>query len=462
MKLVPHGDEALPLGNPPVLEHSTPTGATDVAQRLIQFPFTPPDVKLEEEEALSGSNDWFTKHDKNKIDQLGSIDFYASTGPQSVGVVPKLHNTSAGVEIYRLPPTLDKETFERKEGPYRPDKTKKYSNKRDGEKIAKFKTYQSNTPRIAQSGLACFYMSRLLGHLVEVPPATYRTMDIQEFQKVGDQARTTGHPDCTKAWADLRALAQSANSKLVLPGGKLVYGALAQNPRGEESSPEDYWTRDAIRGHSFYKVLSSKSPVANTLNLNDVKCLQDLALAQDMTRGVILDSIFRQADRLGNISIDELQHYVTNEGKVKWDNKVSDKDKADAVSPFLPLKRIIYKDNDDGMNWDRNSIPVTPILDETHHIDQTIYNRLQWLAGLMQEREPGSAAKVKDYFVNAVHISGENYDQMRVSLIKQATSLKSRVDAKDIQLDLDFEGTIKKLYAKEVEAAQAKKDTGST
>ena len=53
-----------------------------------------------------------------------------------------------------------------------------------------------------------------------------------------------------------------------------------------------------------------------------------------MTRGVILDSIFRQVDRLGNISIAQLQHYVTNEGKVKWDDKISDKDKAEAVSPF--------------------------------------------------------------------------------------------------------------------------------
>src|SRR5262249_47967260 len=94
--------------------------------------------------------------------------------------------------------------------------------------------------------------------------------------------------------------------------------------------------------------------------------------------------------------------------------------------------------------------------------DQTIYNRLQWLAGLMQDNEPGSAARGKDYFVNAVHISGENYDQMRVSLIKQATSLKSRVDSKEIQLDLDFEGTMKKLYAKEVEAAQAAKNTATT
>jgi len=202
--------------------------------------------------------------------------------------------------------------------------------------------------------------------------------------------------------------------------------------------------------------------MANTLNLNDVKSLQDLALAQDMTRGVLLDSIFRQADRLGNISVEVFQHYVTNEGKVKWDDKVSDKDKVKAVSPILPLKRIMYKDNDDGMNWGRDSISVTPILTDTHHADETIYNRLQWLAGLMQDSEPGSSAKIKDYFVNVVHISGDNYDQMRTSLIKQAASLKSRVDSKDIHLDLDFEGTMQKLYAKEVEAAQSGKAANTT
>ena len=442
-------DKTLPLGNPPVLEHSTPTGATEVAQRLVAFPFTPPDVKLKGKEALSGSNDWFTKHDKNKIDELGSLDFYASSGPQSVGVVPKLHNTSAGIEIYQLPPTLTKETFEKTEGPYRSGVTKKYSNKRSGEKIAKFKV-----GTMAQSGLACFHMSRLLGHLVEVPPATYRTMDLQEFQKVGEQARTTGHPSCTEAWANLRAMAKSASPKLVLSGGKVVYGSLAENPRGEDSSPEDYWTVGAIRGHSFYKVLSSRAPVANILNLNDPKCLQDLALAQDMIRGVILDSIFRHVDRLGNTSVDQLQHYVNRDGKVKWDDKLSEKDKADAVSPIFTLKRIIYKDNDDGMMWGMNSISVTPILSETHHLDETTYNRLQWLAGLLQDSEPGSNAKIKDYFVNVVHISGDNYDNLKASLLKQAASLKSRVDTKDIQLDLDFEGTMKKLYAKEVEAAQ--------
>ena len=451
-----NAQEPLPLGSPPQLEHSTPTGTPEVAQRLIAFPFTPPDVKLKETEALSSSNDWFTKHDKNEIDELSSLDFYAASGPESVGVVPKLHNTSAGVEIYRLPPTLSKETFEKTEGPYRAGITKKFTNKRSGKKVAKFKV-----GTMAQSGLACFYMSRLLGHIVEVPPATYRTMSIEEFSKVGSQAGTTGHPSCTAAWANLRSMAKSNNPRVVLSGGKLVFGSLAQNPRGEESSPEDYWTVGAIRGHGFYKVLSSRSPVASVVNLNDPKSLQELALAQDMTRGVILDSIFHQVDRLGNISVEVFQHYVTNEGKVKWDDEVSDKDKAEAVSPIQPLKRIMYKDNDDGMQWG-SSVSVAPILSDAHHIDQMVYTRLQWLSGLMQDSEPGSGAKVKDYFVNAVHVSSNNYDDLRASVIKQAASLKSRVDSKDIQLDLDFEGTMKKLYAKEVEAAQAGRSATAT
>ena len=73
----------------------------------------------------------------------------------------------------------------------------------------------------------------------------------------------------------------------------------------------------------------------------------------------------------------------------------------------------------------------------------------------------GSDAKIKDYFVNVVHVSGDNYDKLKASLLKQASSLKSRVDAKDILVDLDFEGTMKKLYAKEVEAAQAAASTGT-
>ena len=50
-------DESLPLGDPPLIEHPTPNGVTEIGQRLIPFPFTPPDVSLDDKEAISTSND---------------------------------------------------------------------------------------------------------------------------------------------------------------------------------------------------------------------------------------------------------------------------------------------------------------------------------------------------------------------------------------------------------------------
>jgi len=48
-------DTSVSFGDPPTIEHSTPTGEKDVAQRLMPFPFTPPDVKLKSNENLSGA-----------------------------------------------------------------------------------------------------------------------------------------------------------------------------------------------------------------------------------------------------------------------------------------------------------------------------------------------------------------------------------------------------------------------
>ena len=102
----------------------------------------------------------------------------------------------------------------------------------------------------------------------------------------------------------------------------------------ENSSPEDYWTVGAIRGPQLLTGSCLKSAGGEQLNLNDVKALQDLALRTGHDPG--RDPGFNLSaglDRLGNISIAVLQHYVTNKGKVKWDDKVSDNDKAEAVSP---------------------------------------------------------------------------------------------------------------------------------
>ncbi len=442
----------IPLGYPSVLQSKTPSGDFEVTQRLIPLPFIPPDVELMQKEALSRENNWFKMRDKRKIDELGLMNFYAKSGRTSVAVVPKLHNSSAGIEIYRIPESTSKEAFQKRQGPYRSGVTSEFSNKRSATKLAKFKF-----GRKAESGMAYFYVSRILGKLVDVPPATYRTMQIEAFNRVSKQAHQTGNKHCTYAWQALRSRVRNKDSRFVLPEGKFVYGSLAENPRGEYSSPPSYWTIDRIKRKRFYKVISSSSPVSKILDLDDKKCLQDLALAQDLVRGVVLDEIFKQADRLGNISTEKLQHYVTFEGIVKWNDNLSEEDKAESITRFVELDRIVYKDNDDGMMWERSSIPMSPILDRTRHLDPVLYSRLQWLAGLMQDSSGEPASTVKEYFLKIVHISPKNYDELRKSVIKIAEKLKKRVDAKEIKLDLNFEITLKEILLKEANSAASPK-----
>lgn len=441
-------DLELPTGIPSVLETPTPSGEPEVTQRLVPFPFLPPDLVHLDRDLLSKENNWYTRRDKRKIDELGLLDFYAESGPHAAAVLPKLHNTSAGLEIYEVPANVTKEVFQQTEGPFRAGRTSLYLNRRSGRKLAKIKM-----GAMAECGIAYFHLSRLLGKLVEVPPATYRTLHIDEFNRVARQAHKTGNPSCTYFWSGLRQSVAAGDDDYVLPGGQFVFGAIAENPRGEDSSPPSYWTLDRIRQKSFYRVITSKAPVAETLDLADPASLQNLALAQDLVRGVVLDEIFRQADRLGNISLERLSHYVDHEGLVKWNDNIGPEVEAETLTRFVELDRILYKDNDDGMLWYEKSTTVSPVLREARHMDPVLYSRLQWLSALMQDSAGGSDVLVERFFLDIARLSPRNYQKMREKVIEVAAGLKERVDSGALLLDLDFEGTFRKILLDEIAAS---------
>lgn len=440
----------LPLGIPAMMETPTPSGEPEVAQRLIPFPFLPPDVVQVGKESLSKENNWFTKRDKREIDELGRFDFHAESGAFAVALVPKLHNTSAGMEIYQIPEGGSIRAFEQREGAFRPGRTSLHLNPRPGEKIAKFKMGE-----MAECGIAYFYLSRILGKLVEVPPATYRTLHIDEFRRVAKQSHQTGNPACTYSWSVLRQRVAAESPACVLPGASFVFGSLAKNPRGEDSSPPGYWTLERIRQKRFYRALSSRSPVSETLDLSDPACLQDLALAQDLARGVILDEIFKQTDRLGNISLGRLSHYVDREGIAKWKDNLDEEDEAGRITRVVELDRILYKDNDDGMMWGERSTSVSPVLEEARHLDPVVHSRLQWLSALMQDADGGAAELTRRFFLEVVRVAPRNYESLSGNVIKIAERLKGRVDSGEIRLDLDFEGTLKRILLEEALATGA-------
>ncbi len=440
----------LPAGLPLMLEVPTPSGKPERTQRLFPFPFLPPDLTMVNRDLLSKENNWYTKRDKRKIDELGLLDFYTEGGVHAAAVLPKLHNTSAGMEIYEVPENVSKADFQRKEGPYRPGRTTEFMNRRSGRKLAKFKMAE-----IGECGLAYFHLSRLLGKLVEVPPATHRTLSIEEFNRVAKQAYSTGNPSCTYFWGILRQKVAAEDGRYVMPGGDFVFGSIAENPRGEDSSPPGYWTLDRIRQKRFYRVITSRAPVGEILDLEDPACLQDLVLARDLVRGVVLDEIFLQADRLGNISIERLSHYLDQDGIVKWNDNIDAEEEIESVTRFVELDRILYKDNDDGMLWGGSSTTVSPILREARHMDPLLHARLQWLAGLMSEGEGESAALVERYFIDMVHMTPRNYGKMRDRVIEVAGRIHERVESGEMQLDLDFEGTFRSILLREIESATA-------
>ncbi len=223
---------------------------------------------------------------------------------------------------------------------------------------------------MGECGIAYFYLSRILGKLVEVPPATYRTLHIDEFRRAAKQSHQTGNPACTYSWSVLRSRSDRNTRVSCSRAENSSSESIAENPRGEDSSPPGYWTLDRIRQKRFYRVLSSREPVGETLDLADPACLQDLALAHDLARGVILDEIFKQIDPAR-----KHQHrpprplQSTARGWRSGRTISTRRTRGRADHPGLGPRPHPFKDNDDGMMWGERSISVSPLLEETRHLD---------------------------------------------------------------------------------------------
>jgi len=74
-------------------------------------------------------------------------------------------------------------------------------------------------------------------------------MDIQEFEKVGEQARTNGH----RVVPSLGSLAVDVKwevPKVVLPDGKLDLILEEKIRAGQKQQHESYWNKGCNRGHS--------------------------------------------------------------------------------------------------------------------------------------------------------------------------------------------------------------------
>jgi hypothetical protein len=437
-------DDEPPAPPPPRLTtFAAPSGATETCHFLMPFPVLPPDI-----DPAHLPRTWYRRGDVEDVEALCTLDLYGVGGADPEhGMCPKLHNNTPALEFFEVAEAkLDRASYEAK-------KCQNY--KRREKKVAKLKV--AVYWREAEAGLLYFHFSRLLGNLANVPTVATRTVSRQFVAQTAGKALATlaaRHAETTKGgWQVL----QSRHRKAA--GDEVVLGSLAENPRGETnhgalahtpgggafiSSPEGYY------GHRYYQVVTSSKPIAELIDLPAAKPavyrknVQLLAYALDFAHMTILDHLFNQRDRPGNIAGRPYVHYVDAGGELVWSKDV--KPGEVGAAPSIELTRLMLKDNDDALLWTKwRKLNFTKFIGLIRHLDQLTYDRMQWLAAAMSSGPDQDA--IRAYFLDDVGVSAQIYDEVRDRFVKLAASYKAAVAAGKLRLDLDLGAAIAGLPA---------------
>jgi hypothetical protein len=294
-----------------------------------------------------------------------------------------------------------------------------------------------------------FHFSRILGNGGFVVPATYREVARPELKKWIKKAFE--YIDRTKvettinAWGILKRR-HARNKEKRKPD--IVIGSLAKNPRGEETHSafkyikgEQILRPEQYRKTKYYKLVAGKKPISDVVELDPSKPkqywknVQLLAYAEDFVAMVLIDHLFNERDRAGNIHQKTWVHW-SEDGNVRW---AKDGDKATGVQ--MPLLRLLLKDNDDGMRWDVvGKLRMTPLVGDLRHMDKLVYDRMQWLAGLM--RDPATEPAVHDFFVESVRVPEKGYQDVKKRFLRLAGKFEKKYQEGDLMLDLDLAAAI--------------------
>jgi hypothetical protein len=232
-------------------------------------------------------------------------------------------------------------------------------------------------------------------------------------------------------------------------GEDVIAGTFYENPRGEKDFKAFSYSSPGVRigtiwqfrSRPYYKVATSKKSLSDLLEFDTTnqkkfdKSLQALATAQDFVHMLILDHLFNQRDRGGNINSRVRYHFLDDKQQLRWKKEPNKDDEADAM---VPLERLLLKDNDDGLRWDKfGLLNASLIIDEVRHLDSLAYTRIQWFAKLMTDA--ATKDKVKQYFIDAVHVQPKSYEDVRQRLIDFAAKLERKYKTGKLMLDLDLE-----------------------
>jgi len=424
---------------------TSPNGVSETCVALARFPggvYLPEDAAQEK--------------------ALCAIDIY----DKRVAVCPKLKSTSPGTFVYEItrgPFASDQKGFEAKVCP-RGDVV---VSEADGPP-ASFKVTmnaKNTSGTFSTASLLYYHFARYLDASIRVPVSVYRSVDRKTHEQrvtrrgldlsAGKSSLRMNHA----AWQELDTVEKSPEAypetdDLFTADRTRIYGVL-QHVSGKRYGPEVNGTRKSGWGDGHfqetapYLALRSDKPLSDAIAEGLAKAGRDPALKkamgggvseaqmaywmQDLTEITLLDYIFSQQDRIGNIDYVPYWHWSEG-GKVRQAKADGDSPPA-AIAAHKPvlIKRTWLNDNDAGGKRKYvNFTKKTGMLEKIRHYNPGTYRRL-----IALDKDFKARGKLYAHVRDTFGLSEQQLAQAVAYTHEAADILRGTCKAGKLRFDLD-------------------------
>ncbi|MBO9453005.1 hypothetical protein J7426_22270 [Tropicibacter sp. R16_0] len=407
----------------------------------------------------------YTSSDLKVEEAYCEIDFYAP----NTAICPKTWSTSPGMAVYDVskgPYAGNRPEFERnacKEG-----KSAKGLAK---DRVAKFKStmnQKGTSGTFSTSSLLYYHFSRYFDTTVNVPVSVWRSMDakahLSEVAEPGLAISGGSHGGRMnhEGWrvfvaADSDPATYKPTDDLFTKDRSQIYGVLLDSPGHRYGSEingtrKSGWgkgqNRDFQETPAFLALRSSKSlPEAIVEGLEkgrkdrqinkdlgpDVSDRQMAFWMQELTEIVLLDFIFSQQDRVGNIDFTPYWYWV-EDGELKHKKaKHHEPDDGDVPANAELIRRSNLNDNDAGGRVEyANFAKSTQMLEKIRHFSTSTYRRLVALDNDLQVQGP-----IFVWLNQSLGLSDRQVTQVVKNTALASSILRNSCSAGDLKFDLD-------------------------
>ena len=428
------------------------------------------------------SNDSGAKYlpiDADKETKLCGIDFNS----QSIGLCAKTWSTSPGTIVYDLGQSKYSGHPETFEAEYCPQQRASKGKVEGVERLASYKQSingqfnQRTSATFSQASPLYYHFSRYLNATVDVPVAVMRTMDAHEHNhRVTARGLAIARGGMIlNGWRVVNSAERNPSGYLPVnefyygdPKDGLLYGTMLKGP-GTRYGAE--FNGDIVgKGYSEQYVFLQQTPAflalanpgafpeAPEAGLTESKKNRTVAKALGpnvskeqmmfwMTEAsdvYILDYIFSQQDRPGNIDYVWEWYYVDNQGKLKSIPVGSDLERNAMGSIQVPneakgskallIQKTQLNDNDAGGRRYANFTKKFSLLEKIRHLNPVTYRQLIHLATDFKAKGP-----LYNYLHDTFYLSNAYTGLIAQNAIQAAQILQNTCNAGTMKFDLNPE-----------------------